>query len=36
MRCYYRGLKAVGIRPHVVNVYEGEPQDRELEREFCR
>jgi len=35
MRCYYRGLKAVGIRPHVVNVYEGEPQDRELEREFA-
>ena len=35
MRCYYRGLKAVGIRPHVVNVYEGKPQDRELEREFA-
>jgi len=35
MRCYYRGLKAVGIRPHVVNVYQGKPQDRELEREFA-
>ena len=34
MRCYYRAFKAVGIRPHVVNVYEGEPHDRELEREF--
>jgi glycosyltransferase involved in cell wall biosynthesis len=35
MRCYYRAFKAVGIRPHVVNVYEGEPHDRELEREFA-
>jgi glycosyltransferase involved in cell wall biosynthesis len=35
MRCYFRGLKAVGIRPHVVNVYDGPPHDRELEREFA-
>src|SRR5262245_16177510 len=34
MRCYYRGLKAAGISPQVVNVYGGKPHDGELEREF--
>jgi len=35
MRCYYRGLKAIGIRPQVVNVYGGKPRDCELERELA-
>jgi hypothetical protein len=35
MRGCYRSFKAVGIRPHVVNVYEGVPHDRELEVEFA-
>lgn len=34
LRCCYRALKAVGINPHVVNVYDGVGSDRELEAEF--
>jgi glycosyltransferase involved in cell wall biosynthesis len=34
LRCCYRALKAVGISPHVVNVYDGVGSDRELEAEF--
>jgi glycosyltransferase involved in cell wall biosynthesis len=34
LRCTYRAFKAVGVRPHVVNVYEGSDGDHELDREF--
>jgi glycosyltransferase involved in cell wall biosynthesis len=34
LRCAYRALTAVGIRPHVVNVHEGGDPDSDLEGEF--
>jgi glycosyltransferase involved in cell wall biosynthesis len=34
LRCCHRAFKAVGISPHVVNVYDGGDRDHELELEF--
>jgi len=34
LRCCYRAFKAVGVSPHVVNVYDGVGSDRDLEAEF--
>jgi glycosyltransferase involved in cell wall biosynthesis len=34
LRCCYRAFKAVGIKLHVVNVYDGAPADREFEHEL--
>lgn len=34
LRCCHRALKAVGLSPHIVNVYDGNAKDDELTREF--
>jgi glycosyltransferase involved in cell wall biosynthesis len=34
LRCAYRALKAVGISPHVVSVYDDGSADRQLDSEF--